>query len=141
MCHLLFVFLSPTQSNFRSWELVRYSVCNHFRKARAQSLRGIAPVSHLPQCMSPARNKAAIVNSPNFTAACRNPVLLFSCSSTSTLCWDQSGLSRPQKNLRLTLRRLSAPGLTLPGSLAFRCLRHAICFHLSNRSIHHKRKC
>lgn len=52
---------------------------------------------HLPHPMSPARNKAAIVNSPNFTAACRNPVLLFSFSSTSTLCWDQSGLSRPQK--------------------------------------------
>ncbi|MEQ2313413.1 hypothetical protein AMECASPLE_001745 [Ameca splendens] len=47
--------------------------------------------------MSPVRNKAAIVNSPNFTAACRNPVFLFSFSSTSTLCQDQSGLSHQQK--------------------------------------------
>lgn len=85
--------------------------------------------------MSAATNKAAIVNSPNFTAACRNPVLPFSFSSTSTLCWDQSGLSRPQKNLRLWLHRLSAAGLTLPNSLPFRRLHHAICFHLSNSSI------
>lgn len=52
--------------------------------------------------MSPARNKTAIVNSPNFTAACQNPVLLFFCSSTSTFCRDQSGLSRPQKPETLT---------------------------------------
>lgn len=67
-------------------------------KLSAESLRGITPVTPPPpHPMSPARNKAAIVNSPNFTAACRNPVLLFSLSSTSTLCGDQSGLSRPQK--------------------------------------------
>lgn len=99
-------FSAPQQSHVRPWELVRYSVCSHFTKAErrvsGESLQS-PPHLHLPlrlpppHPMSPARNKAAIVNSPNFTAACRNPVLLFSVSSTSTLCWDQSGLSRPQK--------------------------------------------
>lgn len=96
-CHLLFVFLSTTQSHVRPWELVRYSVCSHFRKTEHRVSGESLQSPHLPHPMSPARNKAAIVNSPNFTAACRNPVLLFSFSSTSTLCWDQSGLSRPQK--------------------------------------------
>lgn len=63
--------------------------------AKSPGNRSSLPIS--PHPMSPAGNKAAIVNSPNFTAACRNPVLLFSFSSTSTLCRDQSGLSRPQK--------------------------------------------
>lgn len=97
MCHLLFVFLSSTWSHVMPWELVRYSVCSHFRKAEHGVSGESLQSPHLPHPMSPARNKAAIVNSPNFTAACRNPVLLFSFSSTSTLCWDQSGLSRPQK--------------------------------------------
>lgn len=63
-----------------------------FRKAEL----GVSWESPRPP-VSPARNKAAIVNSPNFTTACRNPVLPFSHSSTSTLCRDQSGHSRPQK--------------------------------------------
>lgn len=65
-----------------------------------ESLQSTPPL--YPNPMSPARNKAAIVNSPNFTAACRNPVLLFFCCSTSTFCRDQSGLSRPQKPEALT---------------------------------------
>lgn len=97
-CHLLFVFPSSSQRHVRPWELVRYSVCSHFRKAELRVSQGNhSSHSPPPHPMSPARNKAAIVNSPNFTAACRNPVLLFSLSSTSTLCGDQSGLSRPQK--------------------------------------------
>lgn len=97
MCHLLFVFLHSTQSHVSPWELVRYSVCSHFRKSERRLSGESLQSPHLPHPMSQARNKAAIVNSPNFTAACRNPVLLFSLSSTSTLCRDQSGLSRPQK--------------------------------------------
>lgn len=97
MRYLLFVFLSSTHHHVRPWELVRYSVWSHFRKAERRVSGESLQSSHLPHPMSPERNKAAIVNSPNFTAACRNPVLLFSFSSTSTLCWDQSGLSCPQK--------------------------------------------
>lgn len=92
----LFFFFSIS-THVRPWELVRYSVCSHFRKhERAQSLGNRSSLP-LPAPCHRRRNKAAIVNSPNFTAACRNPVLLFSFSSTSTLCRDQSGLSRPQK--------------------------------------------
>lgn len=97
-CAICCLFFLVPHIRVRSWELVRYSVCSHLRKTERRVSGGIAPVSPSPpHPMSPARNKAAIVNSPNFTAACRNPVLLFSFSSTSTLCWDQSGLSRPQK--------------------------------------------
>lgn len=91
-------FFSSTPSHVRPWELVRYSLCSHFRKPERSKVSGESlqhPPPHSP--MSPGGNKAAIVNSPNFTAACRNPVLLFSFSSTSTLCRDQSSLSRPQK--------------------------------------------
>lgn len=130
----MFVFLGSTQTHVGRWECVRYSVCS-------QSLRGVTPFppyTHTPKLthththtMSLARNKAAIVNSPNFTAACRNPVFLFSFSSTSTLCQDQSGLSRQQKPEALASSSFRA-SLTLPGSLPFTRLRRAICFHLSN---------
>lgn len=94
-CLFLFVFLSCAPSHVRSWELVRYSVCSHFRNAERRVSGEL--LQSPPPHVSSYRNKAAIVNSPNFTAACRNPVLPFSLSSTSTLCQDQSGLSRPQK--------------------------------------------
>lgn len=136
-CRASCLFFSALQS-FQSLGTC-HSVCSQFRKGWAQSLWGTVPRLHPhPHPMSPARNKAAIVDSPNFAAACRN---FLSPSLQQVLYAWISQVWVAHKNLRLLLRRLSTPSLTLPSSLPFRRLHRAICFHLSNSSIRHKRKC
>lgn len=93
-------------SHERPWELIRYSVCRRFRKAK-HTVSGESLKTPNLSPMSPDKNKAPIVISPNFTTACQNPVFLFSLSSTSTLCWDQSGLSRQQKPAALATSSFS----------------------------------
>ena len=95
ICCLFFLAPRGVMSGLGNLSDIQFVVTLERLSAESLGSRSSLPIS--PHPMSPARNKAAIVNSPNFTAACRNPVLLFSFSSTSTLCRDQSGLSRPQK--------------------------------------------
>lgn len=111
-------------SHERPWELIRYSVCRRFRKAK-HTVSGESLKTPNLSPMSPGKNKAPIVISPNFTTACQNPVFLFSLSSTSTLCWDQSGLSRQQKPAALATSSFSTkfdtttPCHSLPYTMQF----------------------
>lgn len=92
---MFFLVLHRVTSGLGNLSDIQFVVTLERLSAESLGNHSCLPISPTP-CHQ-RRNKAAIVNSPNFTTACRNPVLLFSFSSTSTLCRDQSGLSRPQK--------------------------------------------